>query len=87
MVTGSRFHSDDQGWIAIQLKDQFFKSFPVHRGRKREDLLSFVPYAARIKLFFRHIDPYEELHTPTSSRVAEKQALPPANPPSSQGLF
>jgi len=24
MVTGSRFHPDDQGWVAIQLKDQFF---------------------------------------------------------------
>ncbi len=61
-----------------------FQSLPVHCAGEEEYVLSLITNGARIKLLFRHIDP--DIHTRTSSTVAEKQGLPPANPPRSQGL-
>src|SRR5512135_943867 len=89
MVTGRGFHTEEQGCSAPrrQLQYELIKAFPVHRTGEGEYFLPLIANTARIKLLFRHIDTHIERHIRTSSNVAEKQGLPPANPPRSQGLF
>jgi hypothetical protein len=64
MVAGRGFHTKQQRCLPFrwQLEDKFVKSFPVHGTGDGESLLSLFSNTARIKLFFRYINPDKKPH-------------------------
>ncbi len=87
MVTGRRFHAEEQGGRAHRRQPQYklVKSYSVHRAGDGEDLFPRSQCSTHQTFLSTHrFSTY--IAMTTSLNVAEKQGLPPANPPQSQGL-
>jgi|GEM_PF-4117311 len=73
MVGGRGFETEEQGAGPLEVKKQFLKSFPVHSGGERKDLLPLSSYTTGVKLVLGDIDADEQSHTHLPCKKAEKR--------------
>jgi hypothetical protein len=52
VIAGGRFETEKQGMVPFEMSDQLLETLLIHTGGKREDLLSALVNAARIKRVF-----------------------------------
>ena len=62
------FHAEEHAATPFEMKDEPFKSLPVHTPGERENLLSPFPDTACVELILGHVDSHKHVHLPYQER-------------------